>query len=126
MIGFAMFGTNDLIKSSDFYDKTLAPLEIVKRNIDQSFVGYANKHNLNEIIFYITKPYDQKNATYGNGTMLAFKAKSKEIVNESHSVALKNGATNEGSPGLRKGYGNVYYSYIRDLDQNKICIYSED
>ena len=51
---------------------------------------------------------------------------SKEIVNESHSLALKNGATNEGSPGLRKGYGNVYYSYIRDLDQNKICIYSED
>ena len=74
MIGYAMFGTNDLIKSSDFYDKTLAPLEIVKRNIDQSFVGYANKHNLNEIIFYITKPYDQKNATYDNGTMLAFKA----------------------------------------------------
>ena len=58
--------------------------------------------------------------------MLAFKAKSKELVNEAHSIALKNRAANKGSPRLRKGYGNVYYSYIRDLDQNKMCIYSED
>ena len=63
MIGYVMFGTNNLIKSSDFYDKILAPLEIVKRNIDQSYAGYANKNNPDKIVFYITKPCDQKHAT---------------------------------------------------------------
>ena len=50
---------------------------------------------------------------------------AKDVVDECHSIALKNGAINEGSPGLREGYENVYYSYIRDLDKNKICVYAD-
>ena len=43
MIGYVMFGTNDLLKASSFYDKVLAPLEILKTDIDESYIGYANK-----------------------------------------------------------------------------------
>ena len=125
MIGYAMFGTNDVSKSSVFYDKILAPLDIIKVLIDNDYIGYANKTLQKEIIFYLTKPYNQEKASFGNGTMLAFKAKSNYVVDECHSIALKNGAINEGSPGLREGYGNVYYSYFRDLDNNKICVYAD-
>ena len=125
MIGYAMFGTNDVSKSSVFYDKILAPLDIIKVLIDNDYIGYANKTLQKEIIFYLTKPYNQEKASFGNGTMLAFKAKSNDVVDECHSIALKNGAINEGSPGLREGYGNVYYSYFRDLDNNKICVYAD-
>ena len=125
MIGYMMFGTNDLLKSSSFYDKVLAPLEILKTDIDESYIGYANKSSPREVIFYITKPFDKKKATFGNGTMLALKAKSENIVDECHSISLKNKAINEGFPGIREGYGDRYYSYIRDLDNNKVCIFSE-
>ena len=125
MIGYAMFGTNDVSKSSGFYDKILSPLDIIKVEIDNDYIGYVNKASPQEIIFYLTKPYNQEKASFGNGTMLAFKAKSNDVVNECHSIALKNGAINEGSPGLREGYENVYYSYFRDLDNNKICMYAD-
>ena len=125
MIGYAMFGTNDVSESSGFYDKILSPLDIIKVEIDNDYIGYANKASPQEIIFYLTKPYNQEKASFGNGTMLAFKAKSNDVVDECHSIALKNGAINEGSPGLREGYENVYYSYFRDLDKNKLCVYAD-
>ena len=126
MIGYVMFGTNDVSKSTGFYDKILTPLDIIKIEIDNNYIGYANKAAPQEIIFYLTKPYNQEKASFGNGTMLAFKAKSNDVVDECHLIALKNGAINEGSPGLREGYGNVYYSYFRDPDKNKICVYADD
>ena len=43
---------------------------------------------------------------------------SKEIVDKFHKMALKNGAIDEGAPGIRED-GN-YYGYFRDLDGNKI------
>tara|TARA_Y100001970_G_scaffold179051_1_gene217958 strand:- start:2294 stop:2470 length:177 start_codon:yes stop_codon:yes gene_type:complete len=57
--------------------------------------------------------------------MVALKAFSPEIVDNVFELALKNGATNEGNLGLREGYDNMYYSYFRDLDNNKICVYSK-
>ena len=98
---------------------------MVKTDNQKEFVGYANKYDLENIIFYITKPFDGGQASFGNGTMVAFKAISPEIVDNVFELALKNGATNEGKQGLREGYDNMYYSYFRDLDNNKICVYSK-
>ena len=46
-------------------------------------------------------------------------ADTKEAVEKLYEVAISKGATNEGGPGVRKD-GN-YYSYVRDLDGNKIA-----
>ena len=125
MIGYTMFGTNDLKKSIKFYDSFLKKLDLVKKDDQKEFVGYANKYDQENIIFYITKPFDGRQASFGNGTMIAFKALSPEIVDNVHELALKNGAVNEGKPGVREGYENMYFSYFRDLDNNKICVYSK-
>ena len=80
MIGYIMFGTNDLKKSIKFYDSFLNKLDLVKTDYQKEFVGYANKYDQENIIFYITKPFDGGQASFVNGTMLAFKAFSPEIV----------------------------------------------
>jgi predicted lactoylglutathione lyase len=46
-------------------------------------------------------------------------------VDACHKIALEQGGTDEGGPGLRPQYHPNYYgAYFRDLDGNKICICS--
>jgi len=114
-----MLGSNDLDKSSKFYDSIFTPLKIKKVTITERYIGYARKNEPDNIEFYITKPYNKELANKGNGTMVSFKANSANVVDEFHAIGLKNGANDEGSPGVRSD-GN-YYAYIRDPDGNKIC-----
>ena len=125
MIGYFMYGTNNLEKSSKFYDSFLSEIEMVKVEDDNEFIGYARKDDPKKTIFYITLPFDGGKASFGNGTMVAFKANSHEVVDMVHKLAIENGGVNEGSPGKREHYSDKYFSYFRDLDNNKICIYSE-
>ena len=125
MIGYFMYGTNNLKKSSKFYDSFLSVMQMVKVEDENEFIGYAKKDDPKKIIFYITLPFDGGKASFGNGTMVAFKVSSQKIVDKVHGLAIKNGAINEGNPGVREGYDNMYFSYFRDLDYNKICVYSE-
>ena len=116
-IGFVMVGTNDLEKSSKFYDAILAHLEMKRVKITERYIGYGFSED-DGAKFYIIKPHNKENATAGNGTMVALSAETKEAVDKFHATALENGAVNEGDPGPRSD-GN-YYGYFRDLDGNKI------
>ena len=118
VIGFVMVGTNDLEKSSKLYDAILAHLGMKRVTITERYIGYGYSED-DGAKFYITKPHNKENATVGNGTMVALFADSKEAVNKFHAAAIKNGAINEGAPGIRSD-GN-YYGYIRDHDGNKIA-----
>ena len=122
MFAFISIGTNNLKKSSQFYDELLKTLGIVRVIQDERYVGYSKEDNLEIIEFYIMCPFDKKEATIGNGTMISFDGKTPEKVNDFHQKALKIGATNEGFPGPR--HGEDYYAYIRDLDGNKICVFA--
>ena len=122
MFAFTTIGTNNLKKSSQFYDELLKTLGIIRVIQDERYVGYSKEDNLEIIEFYIMCPFDKKEATIGNGTMISFDGKTPEKVNEFHQKALKIGATNEGFPGPR--HGEDYYAYIRDLDGNKICVFA--
>jgi predicted lactoylglutathione lyase len=122
MFAFITIGTNNLKKSSQFYDELLKTLGIVRVIQDERYVGYSKEDNLEIIELYIMCPFDKKKATIGNGTMISFDGKNPEKVNEFHQKALKIGATNEGFPGPR--HGEDYYAYIRDLDGNKICVFA--
>ena len=125
VIGFVMVGTNDLEKSSKFYDAILAHLGMKRVTITERYIGYGHSSEDSGVKFYITKPHNKENATAGNGTMVALAAESKEAVDKFHKTALENGAVDEGAPGLRSD-GN-YYGYVRDHDGNKItarCVLS--
>tara|TARA_Y100001970_G_scaffold4894_1_gene5541 strand:+ start:929 stop:1315 length:387 start_codon:yes stop_codon:yes gene_type:complete len=118
VIGFVMVGTNDLEKSSNFYDSVLVHLDLKKVAITERYIGYGHSSDDDNVKFYITKPHNKETATFGNGAMVALSADTKEAVDKFYKTALENGAADEGKPGIRSD-GN-YYGYIRDLDGNKI------
>jgi predicted lactoylglutathione lyase len=66
----------------------------------------------------LTKPFDGKPATVGNGVMAALEAKDKAQVDRIYALAMSLGGTDEGAPGDR---GNGFYAaYFRDPDGNKL------
>ena len=123
MFSFVTLGTNNLEKSKSFYNELLSSIGIVIVEEDDRYVGYARKDSQN-IEFYLMKPHNREEATFGNGTMITFTAESKESVINTYNLALKLGGKDEGEPGPR--HEEHFYAYFRDLDGNKICIYCSD
>ena len=78
MYAFVTLGTNNLEKSSNFYDEILKILDIIRVDKDETYVGYAKEKSNNLADFYIMKPFDKNIATNGNGTMISFFVKSKK------------------------------------------------
>ena len=57
----------------------------------------------------------------GEGCHVAFTAPNRQAVDSFHSIALKNGAIDEGVPGLRPKYGSGYYAaFVRDPDGHRL------
>ena len=63
------------------------------------------------------KPFSDKEATYGNGTMISFNCEKAENVDEFYKIALENGGISENLQGPR--HNEDYYTYVRDSDCNK-------
>ena len=126
MIGYVMVGTNNLDKAIIFYDEVLKIINLTRKDTDEVCAGYTQNNGDGSIEFYVTKPANKKTATFGNGTQVSFLVSSREIVDKFHEIALKAGGTSEGSGGERPKGSGVYYSYIRDLDGNKICTFTNN
>ena len=126
MIGYVMVGTNNLDKAIIFYDQVLKIINLTRKDTDDICAGYTQNNGDGSIEFYVTKPANKKTATFGNGTQVSFLVSSREIVDKFHEIALKAGGTSEGSGGERPEGSGVYYSYIRDLDGNKICAFTNN
>ena len=126
MIGYVMVGTNNLEKAIIFYDEVLKIINLTRKDTDEVCAGYTQNNGDGNIEFYVTKPANMKTATFGNGTQVSFSVSSREIVDKFHEIGLKAGGTSEGSGGERPEGSGVYYSYIRDLDGNKICAFTNN
>ena len=124
MIGFVMVGTNNLLDACKFYDKILSSIDLVQVLSTDRYVGYASINQINKIEFYITRPTNKKEATYGNGTQISFLVDTRDLVDKFYVNAMKIGAKNEWLPDFRPKNSSSYYCYIRDLDGNKICVYT--
>lgn len=118
MIGYATIGSNDLEKAKAFYDAVLVPLGGKRAFASDRMQGYAGATGA---MLAVCRPYDEKKAFPGNGNMVALSAASPDVVNQTHALALANGATDEGAPGERMP--GFYGAYFRDPDGNKVCVY---
>jgi lactoylglutathione lyase len=59
----------------------------------------------------------------GMALQIAFMATSRDQVRRAHSIALTEGGTCEGEPGLRPQYHPNYFgAYFRDTEGNKLCV----
>ena len=120
IISHITLGTNDYDKAASFYDAALKPLGFTRV---PKPAGKPPLYAINGEMphLYLYKPYDGKPATWGNGTHVAFTAKTRIAVDEFYKEAIANGGYDEGEPGLREGYGpNYYAAYVRDPDGNKL------
>lgn len=116
MIGYVTLGTHDLKRAAEFYDAIAKELGVGRMMEADTFIAWG-KHGGGAGIG-ITKPFDGKPATVGNGVMVALEARDKAQVDRLHKLALSLGGRDEGAPGPR-GEG-FYAAYFRDLDGNKL------
>ncbi len=123
MLGYVMVGTNDIKKSAEFYDRLLAELGAKRTMEHDDFIAWGGEDGATS--FCISKPFDGKPATVGNGTMMALYAPSHEMVDKIHALALELGGTCEGPAGPRPEYDkNFYAGYFRDLEGNKLNVFN--
>jgi catechol 2,3-dioxygenase-like lactoylglutathione lyase family enzyme len=128
MIHYVTVGSNDVARSKRFYDPVLATLDMVCSIQDESEVGYGLKTPMaghRERFFYAVKPFLEYPATWGNGTLVAFTAKTRATVDAFHAAAIANGGTDDGAPGLRPYHPSFYSCYVRDPDGNKLSAVCE-
>ena len=116
MIGYVTLGTNRYDEAAKFYDELLAIIGATRMMESDTFIAWAAGANSPAIS--ILRPYDGKDATVGNGVMVAIAAASPDIVNALHAKAIELGGADEGAPGSRSN--NFYAGYFRDLDGNKL------
>ena len=126
MIGYVMVGTNNLNKAISFYDALLKILDLKRVKTESEYAAYAPKDNESVIEFYVTKPFNKEKANFGNGTQVSFVTDNRSKVDEFHEIGIKAGGKSEGSGGERPKGSGVYYSYVRDLDGNKICVFTNN
>ena len=122
MIGYVTLGTNDLPRAAKFYDAIAAEMGVGRMMDFDTFIAWGAWDGGAGIA--ATKPFDGKEATVGNGTMVAIEAKDKEHVHRLYDIAMAHGGSDEGAPGPRgepDENGKVFYaSYFRDPDGNKL------
>jgi len=116
MIGYVTIGTNDLARAAAYYDALLGELGAKRMMETEQFVAWSVKPDQPGL--GVTKPFNKKPATVGNGAMVALMVDSTAKVDAMHRKALQLGGSDEGAPGPR-GEG-FYAGYFRDLDGNKL------
>ncbi len=121
MIGYITLGTADLEKAAAFYDALLGTIGDT-RFMEEPDYFIAWSKDEDQAALSVTKPFDQKPATVGNGVMVAMYFETPEQVNAFYDKAIELGATCEGQPGFRPqdATSGFYAGYFRDLDGNKL------
>ena len=123
MFSHVFVGTNHFERALAFYRPLMESLGIRARfcEADKPWAGWQSSPDPRPL-FLIGKPYDGRPHAPGNGQMVAFLAATRAAVDHAHAVALAQGGSDEGAPGLRPEYHAHYYgAYVRDPDGNKLC-----
>lgn len=124
MYSHIFLGVNDFDRALAFYRNLMPVLGIQERfcERDRPWAGWQS-HPDPRPLFLIGKPHNQQAHEAGNGQMVAFIAKHRDVVDRAHTVAIECGGTSEGLPGLRPEYHTSYYgAYFRDTEGNKLCV----
>jgi catechol 2,3-dioxygenase-like lactoylglutathione lyase family enzyme len=131
MFSHIMIGTRELETMVGFYDAILSPLDLRRvvelDEIDEAGVVWR-KGDRRWPQFALRRPINGLPATWGNGVQISFAASSREAVDLAWATAIRNGALDEGAPGLRPQYAEDFYAaYCRDPEGNKLCfVYALD
>ena len=121
MIGYITLGTNNLERAGKFYDTLLAEIGAQRVMTDERMLGWGTDSG--KTMFSVITPFDENEATIGNGVMIAFNVETPEAVERLYKKALELGCADEGHPHDRGSSMGFYGGYFRDLDGNKLVAY---
>jgi lactoylglutathione lyase len=124
MLSHVIVSVTDFDRALRFYNPVMKALDVQARFLEDE-VPWAGWQSAPEPrpLFIVRHPYNQQPHHPGNGQMVAFLATTRQAVDHVYAIALANGGTCEGKPGLRPEYhANYYGAYFRDPDGNKLCI----
>jgi catechol 2,3-dioxygenase-like lactoylglutathione lyase family enzyme len=120
MYSHITIGTNDIGAARRFYDAVMGVLGHECFYSGDTYAAYGAAEG-DQV--WVMAPFDGKSATVGNGTHVAFLAATRADVDKAHALALENGGSDEGAPGLRLHYHPSYYgAYMRDPGGNKLQV----
>ncbi|MEM9061795.1 MAG: VOC family protein [Pseudomonadota bacterium] len=130
MISYVTVGADDIARARRFYSAFLPALGYGMEEGPEG-LSYALPVEPGQSAvlpeFYVKPAFDGRPATFGNGSMVAFKARNQKQVRDLHAAAVLAGGSDEGPPGFRASYGpNFYVGYLRDPQGNKIALFSSD
>ncbi len=118
MFSHVTLGTNDWEKAEPFWHAVGEALELPVFMEREG--GLAFGEPIGPKLF-VGPTFDGQPATVGNGTHIAFLARSRAVVDAFYNAAMAYHGTDEGPPGLRPHYHPNYYgAYVRDPDGNKL------
>jgi catechol 2,3-dioxygenase-like lactoylglutathione lyase family enzyme len=130
MIAYVTVGADDIVRAKRFYAAFLPALGYgLEEGPEGLSYALPVEPGTSPVLpdFYVKPTFDGRPASAGNGTMVAFEARSQSQVRELHAAALAAGGHDEGQPGFRASYGpHFYVSYLRDPQGNKIALFSSD
>jgi len=112
-LDYCVVGTNNMEAAIKFYDELFELTELNKVLTSDRMTFWQ----CDDFAFAVAKPFDEKPATHGNGTMIGLNVGSIEEVKRLHRKVLELGGVCEGEPGQR---GPKFSAYARDLDNNKM------
>ena len=112
-LDYCVLGTNNMEAAVKFYD-ALFELTELKKVLTSDRMAFWQ---CEDFTLAVAKPFDERPATNGNGTMIGLNPGSAEEVKRLHAKVLELGGVCEGEPGQR---GPKFSAYARDLDNNKM------
>lgn len=122
IISHITIGHADFERERAFYAAVLGTLDLVElpEEAHTELAGFGKPGDRTPIV-YVQRPFNGRPASFGNGTHVAFTAKSRDAVDRFHKAALSSGGSSEGEPGPRPHYSpNYYAAYVRDQVGNKL------
>jgi catechol 2,3-dioxygenase-like lactoylglutathione lyase family enzyme len=128
MFSHINISVSDFPRAHRFYAPLMAALGLEQRFFEpeQSWAAWQQAAGGRPLLI-ISVPFNGAPHAAGNGQMVALLAKDRPMVDSVHRLALGQGGSDEGPPGLRPHYHENYYgAYFRDLDGNKLCIVCHD
>lgn len=113
MFDHVVFSTSDYQASKTFYLKALAPLGI--KILSENELGIELSSD-GETSLCIRRVEEKPSHLH-----IAFKAESRQQVQDFYHAALEAGAKDNGAPGIRPNYSGRYYAaYVLDPDGHNI------
>lgn len=117
MIDHISITVRDLERAAAFYARLLEALGYAQLVTRERTIGFGKKYPE----FWLNLRGNAAQTPQDSGFHIALRARDTGAVDSFYRVALENGGTCDGPPGLREAYSPRYYAaFIRDHDGNRI------